>query len=237
MRKERPIPQILRTMLLVTAFAIPGITSTVDAQEESIRPGINDVFENPVVDDWLARFERDEREVYSRRDDVVAAIHLEPGMDVADIGAGTGFFTMLFAQKVGPDGTVFAVDIAENFITYISETAEELGLANVSGIANPVDSSGLEPNSVDVVFLAHTYHHFEYPFKMLESIRNALKPEGIVVLVGMERIEGVTRDFVLNMVRAGKGTFTDEFKDAGFELVEEVPFSETNYILKFRARP
>jgi ubiquinone/menaquinone biosynthesis C-methylase UbiE len=221
-------------MLLVTAFTILGITTTAYAQEESIHPGINDRFMNPDAEEWLARFERDNREVYVRRDEIVSVLDLKPGMDVADIGAGTGFFTMLFAQKVGPDGTVYALDIAESFITYISETAEELSLANVRGIVNPVDSTTLAPNSVDVVFLAHTYHHFEYPYKMLESIHSALRPEGIVVLIGLERIEGVTVKFVLNMVRAGKGTFTDEFKNAGFELIEEVPFSDIDYILKFK---
>jgi len=233
---ERLIPHFVRTMLLIAALTISGIATTADAQEESINPGINDPFMNPDVEEWLARFERDDREVYTRRDEIVSVLNLEPGMDVADIGAGTGFFTMLFAQKVGPDGIVYALDIAENFITHISETAEELGLANVRGVVNPADSTALAPNSVDVVFLAHTYHHFEYPFKMLESIRSALRPEGIVVLIGFERIEGVTAKFVLNMVRAGKGTFTDEFRNAGFELIEEVPFSKKHFILKFRLR-
>ena len=233
-RNKRLISHFVRTMLLLTAFTISGIAAIAYAQEESIHPGINDRFTDPDVEDWLARFERDNREVYARRDEIVSVLNLKPGMDVADIGAGTGFFTMLFAQEVGPDGIVYALDIAENFITYISETAEELGLANVRGIVNSVDSTTLAPNSVDVVFLAHTYHHFEYPYKMLESIRSALRPDGIVVLIGLERIEGVTAKFVLNMVRAGKGTFTDEFKNAGFELIEEVPFSEKDYILKFR---
>lgn len=236
MPQVRLIPHVVRTMLLLTAFTISGIATPAYAQEESIRPGINDRFMNPDVEKWLARFERDNREVYTRRDEIVSVLNLKPGMDVADIGAGTGFFTMLFAQQVGPDGIVYALDIAEDFITHISERAEELGLANVRGIVNPADSTTLAPNSIDVVFLAHTYHHFEYPFKMLESIRSALRPEGIVVLVGFERIEGVTAKFVLNMVRAGKGTFTDEFKNAGFELIEEVPFSKENYILKFGLR-
>jgi SAM-dependent methyltransferase len=86
------------------------------------------------------------------------------------------------------------------------------------------------------VFLAHAYHHFEYPYKMLDSIRSALRPDGVVVLVEFERVEGVTEKFVLSMVRAGKGTFTDEFRNAGFELIEELPFSEIDYILKFRLR-
>ena len=236
MRNNRLIPHFSRTMFLLMAFAIFGIATNAYAQEESIRPGINKPFENPDVESWLARFERDDRDLYTRKNEIAAVLNLEPGMDVADIGAGTGFYTMLFAQKVGPDGTVYALDIAENFITHINETAEELGLDNVRGINNPVDSTTLEPDSVDVVFLAHTYHHFEYPYKMLESIRSALRSDGTVVLVEFERIEGVSAKFILGMVRAGKGTFTDEFLNAGFELIEEVPFSEKDYVLKFRLR-
>jgi len=220
----------MSTMLLVVAFS--GITN-VWAQEESIRPGINKPFDNPDVESWIKRFERDDRDLYTRRNEVVDVLDLNPGMDVADIGAGTGFYTMLFAQKVGPDGTVYALDIAENFVSYIEETSQELGLANVKGINNPADSTTLAPNSVDVVFLAHTYHHFEYPYKMLESIKSALRPGGTVVLVEFERIEGVTEKFVLGMVRAGKATFKGEFIDAGFELIEEIPFTEKDYILKF----
>jgi ubiquinone/menaquinone biosynthesis C-methylase UbiE len=233
MRTQRPITHLVRTVLVVIGFALPGV---VCGQEESIHPGINDPFMNSDIEEWLAKFEGDDREIYTRRDEIVSMLNLKRGMDVADVGTGTGFFTMLFAQKVGPDGIVYALDIAENFITYVNETAEELSLANVRGTVTLVDSTTLAPNSVDVVFLAHTYHHFEYPVKMLESIRSAVRPKGIVVLVGMERIEGISSEFVLNMVRAGKGTFTDEFKDAGFELIEEVPFSNKNYILKFRVR-
>ncbi len=227
---------ILHGLSVLAAIAVFAAGGLAQAQEESIHPGINRSFENPDVDQWLKRFEREDRDVYTRRDEVVAALGLKPGMDVADIGAGTGFFTMLFAREVGPDGTVYATDIAKNFIEHITTTAKELRLSNVQGIVNPVDATNLEDDSVDVVFMAHTYHHFEYPFKMLASIRRALRPDGIVVLVGMERVEGVTAKFVLNMVRAGKGSFTDEFRNAGFDLVEEVPFSEKDYILKFKLR-
>lgn len=237
MRNTRISPLLINATSLIVVFAIIGVSGALQAQEESIRPGINKPFENPDVAAWLKRFERDDRELYTRRNEIAAILNLEPGMDVADIGAGTGFYTMLFAEKVGPDGTVYALDIAENFVKYIEETAANLGLSNVVGINNPPDSTNLEENSVDVVFLAHTYHHFEYPYKMLDSIRSALRPGGTVVLVEFERIEGVTEKFVLRMVRAGKGTFTDEFKNAGFELIAEVPFSDKDYILKFRLRP
>ena len=224
------------TMHLLLALALSGLAMTAAAQEQSVKPGINDRFMNADAEAWVARFERDGRDLYTRRDEIAAVLNLQPGMDVADIGAGTGFFTMLFAEQVGPDGAVYALDIAENFVTHIQDRAADLRLDNVRGIVNPVDSTNLPPDSVDVVFLAHAYHHFEYPYRMLESIHSALRPDGTVVLVEFERVEGVSPNFVLNMVRAGKGTFTDEFRNAGFELIEEVPFSERNYILKFGLR-
>ncbi len=236
MRHELLNARVGRMILFTAAFILLSIINITHAQEKSIHPGINDRFRNPDVKQWIARFEMKDRPIYKRRDEIVAILDLTPGMDAADIGAGTGFFTMLFAEKVGPKGTVYAIDIAENFVNHVTKTAGELGLNNVKGIVNSDTSTNLEKNSVDVVFMADTYHHFEYPFKMLESIRSALRPDGIVVLVDLERIEGVTAQFVLDMVRAGKGTFTDEFRNAGSELIEEVPFSEKDYILKFKLR-
>ncbi|GMR22866.1 MAG: methyltransferase domain-containing protein [Acidobacteriota bacterium] len=234
---ERQVIRNARITFLLAAFAILCFAGIAGAQEESIYPGVNDSFENPNVEEWITLLEGEERVLYNRRDDIVAVLELEPAMEVADIGAGTGLFTMLFAVDVGPTGTVYAVDIAENFVNHITDTAKELGLENVKGIVNSAETTGLKENSVDVVFICETYHHFEYPSKMLASIRSALRPDGTVVLVDFERIEGITEEFVLKMVRAGKGTFTDEFKNAGFELIEEVPFTDEHYILKFKLRP
>ena len=230
-------PRELRgAALLMAAFFLLGLSSTVVAQDESVHPGINESFVERDLDRWIERFEGEDRDLYKRRTEVVAVLELEPGMAVADIGAGTGFFSMLFAREVGPAGKVYALDITPKFIDHIEKTAAELGLDNVESRLNPVDSTGLEENSVDIAFIADTYHHFEYPYKMLASIKRALRPGGRVVLVDLERIEGVTGEFVLNMVRAGKGTFTDEFKNAGFELIDEVAFTDEDYILRFKER-
>lgn len=224
------------TALVVAVFLILGASGTIGAQDESIHPGINKWFVERDLDRWIEMFEGEDRDLYKRRDEVMGLLELEPGMAVADIGAGTGFFSMLFAREVGPSGKVYALDITPKFVEHIEKTAGELGLHNVESRLNPVDSTGLEKNSIDVAFIADTYHHFEYPYKMLASIKEALRPGGRVVLVDLERIEGVTGEFVLNMVRAGKGTFTDEFKNAGFELIDEVPFTEEDYILRFKER-
>lgn len=209
---------------------------TIGGLEANIHPGINKSFDNPDTAKWVERFEREEREVFARREEVVGHLNLEAGMDVADVGAGTGFYSLLMAEKVGPSGTVYSVDIAQNFIEYINAKAAEANLTNVVGITNPRRSTGLEPNSIDAAFMCDTYHHFEYPRSMMKSMREALRPGGVLLLVDMERIGDITTPFVLNMVRAGKGHFTDEIIDDGFEMVEEIPFTEKHYIIKFRKR-
>src|SRR5262245_55094208 len=80
------------------------------AQEKSVRPGINKPFENPDVKEYVGKFEVESRDIFLERKAIVAACKLKPGMSVADVGAGTGLFTRLFAGEVGPDGKVYAVD-------------------------------------------------------------------------------------------------------------------------------
>ena len=223
---------ILLTMItgsmLLAGFAM--------AQEESVNPGINDSFQNPDVEQFKERFEVESREVYHLRQQIVEACGIKPGQTVADIGAGTGLFTQLFSKAVGPDGRVIAVDIAQNFLDHIQQTTREAGEQNVETLLCKPDSTELPPDSVDVAFICDTYHHFEYPQTSLASLLRALKPGGQVVVIDFERIEGVSREWTLGHVRAGKEVFRQEFEDAGFAFVEEVeiPGFVENYFLRFR---
>jgi SAM-dependent methyltransferase len=119
----------------------------------------------------------------------------------------------------------------------MSKTAAEEKLANFKAVLGDPRSPKLAPQSVDVVCIIDAYHHFEYPADMLAEIKQALRPDGLLMLIDFKRIEGVSKEFILKMVRAGEGTFTDEFLNAGFELVErrDDMFPE-NYLLKFRHR-
>src|SRR4029077_7436407 len=95
----------------------------------------------------------------------------------------------------------------------------------------------LQPSSLDLVSIIDSYHHFEYPQDMLREIKKALRPEGVLVLIDFKRIEDVSKEYILKMVRAGEGTFTDEFQNAGFELIERRDdMFEDNYLLRFRQR-
>jgi predicted methyltransferase len=91
---------------------------------------------------------------------------------------------------------------------------------------------------VDVAFVCDTYHHFEYPFTTLASIHAALRPGGELIIVDFKRIEGESREWVMDHVRAGQDEVTNEVTSAGFERVEELKVDglEENYMLRFRKR-
>jgi ubiquinone/menaquinone biosynthesis C-methylase UbiE len=186
---------------------------------------------------WTERFEHEGRAIYDKRYEVLDAMHLKPGMNAADIGAGSGLFSRLMAQRVAPGGTIFAVDISKNMIDHIAKVAEQEKITNLKPILGDPHSPRLAPNSLDLVCIIDSYHHFEFPQDMLSEIRKALRPDGSLVLIDFKRVDGVSAEYVLKMVRAGEGTFTDEFQNAGFDLVERRDdMFPDNYLLRFRPR-
>ena len=215
-----------------------GTTAAAAPREESVKPGINDSYKNMEdVETWVRRFEGESREIYRERKRIVETLGLEPGDTIADIGAGTGLFEKLFSEAVGPRGRVFAVDIARKFIQHIDERARKFGLSNVQTVLCKEDSVELPPNSVDVAFICDVYHHFEYPASSTRSIHRALKPGGRLVVIDFERIEGTSRDWILNHVRAGKDVVVSEIVAQGFEQTNDgagIDFLNENYIIQFR---
>jgi ubiquinone/menaquinone biosynthesis C-methylase UbiE len=204
------------------------------AQEKSVNPGINAPYEkNPNAKKFVASFETESREVYVLRKEIVAACRLKPGMSVADVGAGTGLFTRMFATEVAPGGTVYAADIAETFLKHIDETCKKAGIKNVKTVQCKADSSELPPKSVDVVFLCDTFHHFEFPEKTLATLHAALRPAGRLVLVDYRRVKGKTSAYLMKHVRAGQEVFTREIEAAGFKAKSEEKFLKENYMIEF----
>ncbi len=232
------LSKALTRLAMVATFVVGGVVSTATlwSQEQSVRPGINDSFMTADPASYVERFEKEGREVFDQRHTIVAASGVQPGMVVADIGAGTGLFTRLFARQVGGQGRVFAVDIAPNFVYQLVKECRATGFDNVVGVICDERSCLLPPNSIDLVYICDTYHHFEFPYATLESIHQALREGGRMMVVDFEREEGVSSDWILNHVRAGKAVFRKEIEDAGFELVEEIDFLQENYGLIFKKR-
>jgi predicted methyltransferase len=221
-----------RTLLGPLAFL--ALAATLAAQEKSVRPGINDPFKDPDVGKYVQTFEGESREIFIKRNEIVAACKLRPGMAVADIGAGTGLFTRLFAKEVGPTGKVYAGDIAPKFLEHIRQTCRDAGVTNVETVLCKPDSAELPAGSIDLAFICDTYHHFEFPFRTMASVHKALKPGGRVVVVDFMRIPGQSRVWVLYHVRAGQDVVTREIEKSGFKKVgEEKGILSENYLIRF----
>jgi predicted methyltransferase len=226
MNRYRPA----RLLVLATvAAALPGL-----AQEKSVRPGINDPFKDPDVKKYVETFEGESREVFAKRKEIAAAVGLKPDSVVADVGAGTGLFTRLFAAELKEKGKVYAVDIAQKFLDHIAKVNKEAGITNVTTVLCKDDSAELPAASIDVAFVCDTYHHFEFPQRTMASIHKALKPGGKVVIVDFRRVKGESTDWVMNHVRAGQDVVEKEVTEVGFKKVgEQKRLLKENYLVVF----
>jgi len=209
-----------------------GLTAA-HAAEQNVNPGINQYYQDAKYQQWLSTFERSGREVYDRRQAVVQALELKPGMDIADIGAGTGFYSLLFAEQVGNSGNVFAVDVTDDFLQNIIRRASEKNLKNIYPVLSKQKDTHLDSDSIDMAFICNTYHHFEYPQAMLASVHHALRPGGALIVIDYRKQPGTSSSWVMSHVRSGKKSTIQEIEQAGFKLHSESAILKENYFLRF----
>jgi len=216
---------------LLVLLSLPFLAS---AQERSVAPGVNRAYQNPDYTRWQTAFESEGREIFEQRHAIVEALAIKPGMVVADVGAGSGVMTLLFAEKVGAGGTAIAQDIAPEFLRGIEARARKNGFSQVRTLLGGEQDARLPKNSIDLVFTSDTYHHFEYPQAMLASLHAALKPGGRLIIIDYEKIPGRSSPWVLGHVRADRETVIAEIIAAGFVLARTHDFLHENYFLEFR---
>lgn len=239
--------KLLILPLSLALFACTSVKDLVEPAElppeSSVKPGINDSFLDPELEaaSFLPRFEGESREVFTQREVIVAALPIRLGDTVADVGSGTGAFLSPLAKAVGPaygGGKLLALDIAPAFVEHLEQRASDEGLDTVEVRQCSERSVDLPKHSVDFVFICDVYHHFEFPRSTLKSIHSALRPGGHVAIVDFERVPGVSTEWVLGHVRAGKDEVIAEMESFDFKFVEEleVPGLEDNYVALFRRR-
>jgi ubiquinone/menaquinone biosynthesis C-methylase UbiE len=129
---------------------------------------------------WL---ERDQREREERTDLLLPELQLKPGMTVADIGAGTGYFSRRMARVVGATGSVYAVDVQPEMLAMLQTLAKQPGLGNIKPILGSSADVKLPAGSIDLAIMVDVYHELEYPAEVLASIVRALRPGGRLVFV------------------------------------------------------
>ena len=130
--------------------------------------------------DWLERPEREEEE---KPDAALTALKLKPGDVVADLGAGTGYFTRRLARLVGDKGSVYAVDIQPEMLVLLTNKMAELKINNVKPVLGAITDPKLPPSSVDLALMVDVYHEFSHPHEMMKAVCAALKPNGRVAFV------------------------------------------------------
>jgi predicted methyltransferase len=162
------------------------------------------------------------REKATKLPEIMEALAISPGSRVADIGAGSGFFTARLAKVVGPSGRVFAVDIDDKYaIPQLKELVEKQSLTNLTIIHNKPDNPQLPLRTLDAALMVNTYHEVEPYREMLAHIRDSLKPGGRLVVVDNMPLKTGIRpraDQVKNHV-INADVAEPEFRAAGFEIV------------------
>ena len=183
---------------------------------------------------WEARFERQGREVHDRKGAILKALKIAPGSSVADVGVGSGLYTLSFADAVGKDGKVFAVDVQDYFLAHVEAKAKKTGVENIAFVKAQQRDSNLDPESVDLVFMCDVFHHVEYPRTYLASLYAALKPGGRLAVVDFIAEQGKSEAWILEHVRASPSEFRAEFEAAGFVFDEAPELLKENFFHIYR---
>lgn len=176
-----------------------------------------------------------DRELYAAREAVLAAAKIPAGSRVADIGAGTGLYSLMFAGAAGASGTVYAVDIEPRFLKLINQRAADLDHKNVVSVLGRETDITLPANSVDVAFIADTYHYFTDRAAIMTTVRDALVEGGRLIVLDYGLSAENAADGKHDHVRFGKAGLVNEIQSFGFTLSEEpaVPGLSDFYMVVF----
>lgn len=177
--------------------------------------------------DWLERNNRQQEENTKL---AIEKMQLTPRSVVADIGAGTGYYTFAIAPKV-PLGKVFAVEIQEEMIKYLKDKKISTGIKNVEVIKGTDKSPNLTENSVDLVIMVDVYHELEFPHEMLQAIKKCLKKDGKILL-----LEFRAEDDAIAIKPHHKMTIKQANKEMianGFELIYDGEFLPIQHFLLY----
>jgi len=217
--------------VFVGVFFCGGLSSAV-AQDRPVdlRERVPAPFMTFQGADWLERPERIAEEL---PDEMLAAMGLRDGDVVADIGAGSGFYTRRMARLVAPTGNVFAVDIQPEMLEILRGYAEEEGITGITTVLSEFDDPKLPERAIDWILLVDVYHEFSNAEAMLAKMRRALKTDGRVALVEY-RVEDGTGDHIKGDHRMSVRQVLGEWRPAGFELVELHEFLPGQHMFIFQ---
>ena len=206
--------------------------STLEKTPTPTPSKISDEINRPISAPYtgdLSIFEDENRAKNLQIDRVMDLLNISEGRRVADLGAGSGWFTVRAANRVGNKGKIFAVEINDEYIKHINERAKRENLSNIQTVLGTEDDPKLPERSIDAVLILKTYHEIGQPVKVLQNLKKALKKDGLVGIIdrnGKGDDHGIDKEKVI-----------EEAKRAGFVLKEEHDFvkpDEMDYFLIFK---
>lgn len=239
--KKLVLALVFGKLLLISIFTALFFASCQTASLSSVEPTptptpnanvSNDNINRPVSEPYtgdLSIFEDENRAKNLQIDRVMDILKISEGKSVADIGAGSGWFTTRAAKRVGASGRVFAVEINQEYINYINDRAKKENFANIQTVLGTEDDPKLPAAAIDAALILKTYHEIGQPVKVLEKLRMSLKKDGLIGIIdrnGSGDDHGIKKEVVI-----------DELKRAGFTLKEEFDFTKADgmdYFLVFK---
>lgn len=183
MRRGAQLKRTFATLILSALLALGYQTA---ATKQAV-PGVHPVTGRRIAGvmgmagaDWLVRPERESEE---HPDQALDAMNLKPGMQIADLGSGVGYMTIRMAKRVGPTGKIYGVDLQPGMLAKLQENAKAAGVANIVPVLGEPADPKLAPGSVDMILMVDVYHEVSQPQAMVRKMRDALKPDGRLVLL------------------------------------------------------
>ena len=165
---------------------------------------------------------------------VIAALKIQPGAIVADLGSGGGYFTFRLAEAAGPTGKVYAVDVDQDMVDLIKKSAKEKTAGNIEAVLAKPDNPMLPKPGADLIFTSNTYHHIDHRVAYFANLRQYLRPGGSIAIIDFDRrawLEGLLRHYTPSEF------IKREMDQAGYALQQEYDFLDRQSFLIFKTKP
>ena len=183
---------------------------------------------------YIAMLDDPKRDAYQKPHEVITALKLKDGEVIADIGAGSGYFTFRFAHHVGDGGRVYAVDVSPEMIVHLNRRIRDLKLNNVVSILAAPDDPLLPDASIDRFFICDTWHHIGRHDQYLALLKKMLKPGGQVVMLDFKKVETPVGPPV--EMRIARDDLVKEMEANGFHVEAEHTFLPYQYFIVFTVK-
>jgi arsenite methyltransferase len=212
--------------LLFTLLIFPSAATSQDAIKRDEHQ-MHRLHRDPKA--YIGALEDPKRDAYQKPHEILTALALKPGEVIADIGAGSGYFTFRLAHHVGDTGKIYAVDVSPDMILHINRRIKELKVNNVVSILADPDDPLLPEASVNRFFFSDSWRHIENPTKYLALIKKMLKPAGEIVMIDFHK-----RDLPVGPpMQIARENLIKQMESNGFRLTKEHTFLPYQYFLVF----